>query len=336
MEESFSDTENEYKNEPSMKKDRSLLYMGLILGIIIGVMGYLTLFVDDPWKFFQQKEQPEAVIDTQSELLDESSEMSEEEVRKSLTKFIEAFYYDQRRGYFDPPSYFSPITETFYNYHNLTYQQLKDLYWKRKEDRENLSRNWIVSSLDFERFDSRIKATYWTKEKFFRPSSNEQQSMDIKYEMTIDENGKIVSFKELEIKNLEVFKVVPDTTSIDSSLMIENPISASTNQVFDFSIVEVKPEFPGGPREWARYLTSNIKYPAVARENNVQGKVMVAFIVDKEGSIRDVKIRQGIGGGCDEEALRIVRSSPKWKPGMVKGVAVGTYCVFPISFQLTN
>ena len=126
------------QDEPKtlIQKDRSLLYMGIVLGVIILVMGYLTLFVDDPWALFKKEKAPVAVVEDgdSSSLLDESSSMSDDEVRKSLTKFIEAFYYDQRRGYFDPPSYFANITETFYNYHNLTHQRLKDLYWKKMED----------------------------------------------------------------------------------------------------------------------------------------------------------------------------------------------------------
>src|SRR5690606_37027434 len=141
--------ETDYKGEALIKKDRSLLYMLLILLGIILVMGYLTLFVDNPWKIFSKKEEvPLTVTNDRSKILDKNVSMSDEEIRRSLVKFIEAFYHDQRRGYFDPPSYFAPITETFYNYHNLTFQRLKDIYWKRREDRQNLHRNWIVSSLD--------------------------------------------------------------------------------------------------------------------------------------------------------------------------------------------
>lgn len=331
------DEEKEYKGEALIKKDRSLLYMLLILLGIIVVMGYLTLFVDNPWKIFKKKEEvPITVTHDRSKLLDKNESMSEDEMRQSLVKFIEAFYRDQRRGYFDPPSYFAPITETFYNYHNLTYQRLKDIYWKRREDRQNLHRNWIVSSLNFERDGQRINAVYWTKESYFRPSLNEQQSMDIKYEMIIDENGKIVSLKELEIKNFGRYKVLPDSTLLTDTAVAANALESNTgdSQIYDYSVVDVPPVFAGGQKEWAKFISSNLKYPARARDNNIEGKVMVAFIVDKDGSIRDVKLRQGIGYGCDEEAVRLLKSSPPWKPGMVKGNPVSTYCVQPVSFQL--
>src|SRR5690606_24888467 len=100
------------------------------------------------------------------------------------------------------------------------------------------------------------------------------------------------------------------------------------------SLVDEVPQFAGGQKEWAKFTSSNLKYPVRARENNIEGKVMVAFIVNKDGTIRDIKVRQGIGYGCDEEAVRVLKSSPPWKPGMLNGKPVNTYCVLPVSFQL--
>jgi TonB family protein len=339
MNEILPDSDNEVNKGPLIKKDKSLLWMAIILGTIIIVMGYLTFFVDEPWKIFDKEEKVETVIDDQNKL-EESAGLSDEEVKKSLTKFIEEFYFDQKRGYFDPPSYFAAITETFFNYHNLTYKELRELYWKRKEEMQDLKRVWIVSSLDFVRNDSRITATYWAKESFFRPSLREKQTMDIKYEMVINEKGKIVSFKNINIRNLNVIKLPPDSTALLDSTATVNTDASSTpsseNQIYDYSVVDVVPEFQGGQKEWSKYVSSHLKYPIRAREKNVQGIVYVGFIVDKDGLIKDVKIKQGIGEGCDEEALRVIRSSPAWKPGQVKGNVVSTYCVVPISFKLIN
>ena len=320
-------------------KDNSLRNMAIVLGVIILIMGYLTFFVDDPWKFLKSEKQRTETVKDKSDLLNQSEEMSNEELRKSLVKFIEAFYVDQQRGYFDQPSYFANITETFYNYHNLTHQRLKDIYWKRKEDMQNLRRNWVVSSLDFTRNDSRITATYWAKEIFFRPSTNEQQTVNVKYELVIDEDGKIVSLKELQSDILESYLFNADTLNNVPTIDLNEgatPASASSNQVFDYSVVEVVPEFIGGQKELAKFITANMNYPEKARENNIQGKVYAAFIVEKDGTIRDIKIRQGIGSGCDEEAIRLLKLSPKWKPGTIKGEPVTTYCTLPITFQLSN
>ncbi len=320
---------------PLIKKDKSLLYMLVVLGGIIISMGYLTLFVDDPFKLFQDKKENTIVLEgDRSKDLNQSSTMSEEEVRQSLVKFIEAFYYDQKRGYFDPPSYFAPITETFYNYHNLTYERLKELYWKRKQDMENLKRNWIVSSLDFTRQDSRITATYWAKEEFFKPSLHQQQSMDVKYELVINEEGKIVSLRDLEIRNLEVLQATPDSTLVTepADITTVETDAVTSDQIYDQSAVEQAPEYPGGQKEWQKYLAANTKYPFAAKTANVQGKVFVSLVVEKDGSIQNVKIRQGLGNGCDEEAIRVVKSSQAWNPGMLKGTEVRTYCIFPVSF----
>ncbi|MGX5688419.1 energy transducer TonB [Arcticibacter tournemirensis] len=326
------------EEEVPVYKDRSLLYMGIGLGLLILIMGYLTLFVDDPWKIFRKDEVPEKVLDEgNSSILNKSESMSDEEVRASLVKFIEAFYYDQRKGYFDPPSYFAKITVTFYNYHNLNYQRLKDIYWKRLADMHNFSRNWVVSSLDFERKDSKIIASYWTKESYFKPSVREQYSADIKYEMIIDEEGKIESLRDIEVRNEVVNKVAPDSALLNTELIEASPAVVSQDadsKVYDMNLVESAPEFNGGQRELNKYISNNIKYPAAARQNNIQGKVYLSFIVEKDGSINDIKVKQGIGSGCDEEAIRVLRSSPKWKPGMIKGSAVRTYCILPVTFQL--
>lgn len=324
------------EDEP-VYKDRSLIYMGAGLGVLILIMGYLTLFVDDPWKIFRSEDKPEKVIDDgSSALLNKSKSMNDDEVRASLVKFIEAFYYDQRKGYFDPPSYFAKITETFYNYHNLNYQRLKDLYWRRMADMHNFSRSWIVSSLDFDRSGDRIIATYWAKESYFRPSVREQYSADIKYEMIIDAEGKIVSLRDVDLRNEVINKVEPDSTSAPQLDIPADGEAAHGGdmKVYDMNNVDQAPEFSGGQRELSKYVSNAIRYPAAARQNNVQGKVYLGFVVEKDGSITDIKVKQGLGNGCDEEAVRVLRNSPKWKPGQVKGNAVRTYCVLPISFQL--
>lgn len=330
-------TEEEVSETPDPAyKDRSLLYMGLVLGVVIAVMGYLTLFVEDPSKFFGKDDATKLKVEDKPSILNQSESMDDEQVRETLIKFIEAFYYDQRHGYFDPPSYFADITETFYNYHNLTHKRVKEIYWRRMTDLENFKRNWIVSTLDFNRADSRITATYWARESYFRRSRNENYSALIKYEMVIDDMGKIVSLREAEIKDVEVQKVLPDSIS-DSELPVAPPEGqqpAGTDKVYDFSLVDVAPEFVGGQRELSRYFSNNLKYPAAAKQNNVQGKVYLSFIVEKDGQITDVKVKQGLGSSCDEEAVRLLRNSPKWRPGFVKDQPVRTYYVLPVTFQL--
>jgi len=103
-----------------------------------------------------------------------------------------------------------------------------------------------------------------------------------------------------------------------------------------FTAVEHVPEFPGGMQAFFTFLNKNIKYPAKARENGVQGRVIISFIVEKDGSITNAHVAHGIGDGCDEEALRVIKSSPNWSPGTQKGKSVRVAYSVPISFTLAN
>ncbi|MFA6945954.1 MAG: TonB family protein [Pedobacter sp.] len=113
--------------------------------------------------------------------------------------------------------------------------------------------------------------------------------------------------------------------------------NSSSSEVFivnNFTNVEVLPEFPGGMKGWGEYLQSALKYPDEARKNKITGRVILSFIVLKNGSITDIKVLRGIGGGADEEAVRVVKESPKWKPGILKGEPVNVAYTMPIFFQL--
>jgi protein TonB len=101
-----------------------------------------------------------------------------------------------------------------------------------------------------------------------------------------------------------------------------------------FTIVEEMPTFPGGEEELLKYLQKNIKYPPPARENGIMGVVYVTFVVDKDGKIKDSKVLRGIGGGCDEEALRVIKTMPQWKPGKQNGRAVQVQYNVPVRFSL--
>ncbi len=101
-----------------------------------------------------------------------------------------------------------------------------------------------------------------------------------------------------------------------------------------FKVVEEMPEFPGGAAKMMEYIQKNIKYPMMARESDIQGRVFVSFVVEPDGSITNVAVLRGIGGGCDEEALRVVQSMPNWKPGKQRGSAVRCAFTVPIIFKL--
>ena len=101
-----------------------------------------------------------------------------------------------------------------------------------------------------------------------------------------------------------------------------------------FQVVENDPEFPGGIEALMKYLQQNIKYPQLARENNITGKVYVTFVVERDGSVTGVRVLRDIGGGCGQEAVRVVKSMPKWTPGKQRGKAVRVQYNLPVNFSL--
>ena len=103
-----------------------------------------------------------------------------------------------------------------------------------------------------------------------------------------------------------------------------------------YMIVEQMPEFPGGDKSLFQFIADNTKYPADAKEKGIKGRVFVNFIVEPDGSVSDIRVLRGIGGGCDEEAVRIVESMPKFKPGMQNGEAVRVSYTVPVIFRLED
>ncbi|MCE7991251.1 MAG: TonB family protein [Roseivirga sp.] len=101
-----------------------------------------------------------------------------------------------------------------------------------------------------------------------------------------------------------------------------------------FVYVEEQASFPGGAKAWGKFLNKNFKYPRSAARMGIEGKVNLSFVVDKNGVISDIQVTRGIGGGCDEEAIRVLSQSPKWNPGKQRGNAVKSRMAIQIKFQL--
>ncbi|MBQ7210469.1 MAG: energy transducer TonB [Paludibacteraceae bacterium] len=102
-----------------------------------------------------------------------------------------------------------------------------------------------------------------------------------------------------------------------------------------FVIVETMPEFPGGQAELMKYLSNNVKYPVIAQENGIQGRVVCQFVVERDGSIANVEVvRSSNEASLDREAVRVIKSMPKWKPGKQRGKAVRVKYTVPVNFKL--
>ena len=132
----------------------------------------------------------------------------------------------------------------------------------------------------------------------------------------------ILSFSQINI-SLGNCSKARDTSKVGQT--IEGPA---------LTIVEQMPIFSGGEEAMYNWLAENIKYPQVAKETGITGTVIVSFIVERDGSISNITIRKDIGGGCGEEAVRVVKLMPKWKPGKQKGAPVRVQYNLPIRFSL--
>ena len=122
-------------------------------------------------------------------------------------------------------------------------------------------------------------------------------------------------------------------------LLLEEETPKADNKETDeeeiFQVVEEKPEFPGGIEKLLVYLAQNIKYPTVVMEQGIQGRVLIEFVVNKDGSIVEPKVTRSLHPKCDEEAIRVIKAMPKWKPGKQKGKPVRVKYTVPVNFLLS-
>ena len=116
--------------------------------------------------------------------------------------------------------------------------------------------------------------------------------------------------------------------------VIAQPEPPKQEETKVFDVVEEMPSFPGGPGALMSFLSSNIKYPVVAEENGIQGRVIVAFVVERDGSITDVRVVKSVDQSLDKEAVRVVKSMPRWIPGKQNGSAVRVKYTVPVTFRL--
>ncbi len=193
----------------------------------------------------------------------------------------------------------------------------------------------------------------------FELKSYEKQELDIPtrvMDQTLEEMVEITQQKkppppprppqqttiiEIVENDIEVKEDIEINVEADQDTEIETyiPIEVADEEIEEeealiFSVVESMPQFPGGDAALLTYLSDNMNYPRMALESGIQGKVFVTFVVEKDGFITDVKVLRGIGGGCDEEAIRVVKSMPQWIPGRQRNMPVRVQFNLPIRFIL--
>lgn len=162
-----------------------------------------------------------------------------------------------------------------------------------------------------------------------KPDEMVDPSKELESQVELNKSKSLITTVTVESGN---------TTGIDPGELereqrqITNQPPQEPNKVFD--IVEVMPQFPGGNSELMRYLGTNIKYPTIAAENGIQGRVVLKFVVSKDGSISNIQIVRSLDPSCDKEAIRVVKGMPKWIPGMQNGHPVAVYFTLPVLFKL--
>ena len=138
--------------------------------------------------------------------------------------------------------------------------------------------------------------------------------------------------------NVETESIEVNTEETEQEVVIAAPVEAPVEEEEEevvFVVVESMPEFPGGQQALFKYLSENVKYPVIAQENGIQGRVICQFVVNKDGSIVDVEVvRSGGDPSLDKEAVRVNKSMPKWKPGKQRGKAVRVKYTVPVNFKL--
>ena len=151
------------------------------------------------------------------------------------------------------------------------------------------------------------------------------------------------------VTKAEIIEIVEDDADIEEDIMASTEDNVEWVDLDDFDVIEVEPEpeeeeifmvvedqpeFPGGTAALLEYLRKNIKYPAICRENNIQGRVLVTFIVNKDGAIVEPEVVKSVNPSLDKEALRVISQMPNWKPGSQRGKPVRVKYTVPVNFRL--
>ena len=151
------------------------------------------------------------------------------------------------------------------------------------------------------------------------------------------------------VTKAEIIEIVEDDADIEEDIMASTEDNVEWVDLDEYDVVEVEPEpeeeeifmvvedqpeFPGGTAALLDYLRKNIKYPAICRENNIQGRVLVTFIVNKDGAIVEPEVVKSVHPQLDREALRVISTMPNWKPGSQRGKPVRVKYTVPVNFRL--
>jgi TonB family protein len=139
-----------------------------------------------------------------------------------------------------------------------------------------------------------------------------------------EKGEKIINSYLIDTVSLKISDLTSEVLDIEKAFKDHMP----------YNVVTEMPSYPGGDEARNKFIAENIVYPVMARENNIQGTVYTTFIIEPDGTLKDIRVFQGIGGGCDEECIRVIKLMPKWNPGKLDGKAVRVQFNLTIKFTL--
>ena len=159
----------------------------------------------------------------------------------------------------------------------------------------------------------------------------------IKKDEEVADEDQMKSQEELTESKVTISIADVQGTDEEGGVLVEDLKQVVTEAPVEeevFDMVEQAPQFPGGQAELMSWLGKNIRYPVIAQENGIQGRVICQFVVGSDGSVRDIKVVRSLDPSCDKEAVRVIQSMPKWIPGRQNGKAVSVRYTLPVTFRL--
>ncbi len=168
---------------------------------------------------------------------------------------------------------------------------------------------------------------------YIPPTTNLEKPLPPK--LVVPEIFKLVDNNSETEMNLDAFNTEPEEVIVDLNQLVFTPKENQNNREEEiFLFAEEMPGFPGGDLALRKYLANAVKYPVIAQENDIHGKVYVSFVIDETGNITNVHLLRGVDTSLDNEALRVVQTMPNWKPGKQGGKPVKVRYSLPIQFEL--
>ncbi|MFO7790745.1 MAG: energy transducer TonB [Bacteroidota bacterium] len=175
--------------------------------------------------------------------------------------------------------------------------------------------------------EEEILNTFQEEEPPPPPEKKEPEPEQVIEELTVVEDDE-------EESDIDIDSESDENTQVDIDMSSFEEEEEEEVEPIDFAVVEEKPEFPGGDAALMKFFSEHTEYPEIAKENGIQGKVFIQFVIDKNGNVTNVSVARGVDPYLDKEAKRVVRQLPKWEPGQQRGKPVPVTYIVPINFKL--